>query len=235
MKKNNFSRRNVLQLGALSLVSAGFATTITKVNATEIIAKNDPLKANLNPEEALQLLMQGNERFIKGKQENPNNSLSRIQEVAKGQNPFAAILGCADSRVPLEILFDRGFGDLFVVRNAGNIATPEEIGSLEFGSLVLGAKVLLVLGHEACGAVKATISASPVPGSIQAVLDGIKPALNNLTPEQKTDVTMVIKANVKLQMDTLKKSPILSQLITENKLKIVGGYYDLDTAKVTLI
>jgi carbonic anhydrase len=234
MKTANFSRRNVLQLGALSVVSGAFATALNKATATEIIAQND-LKENLTPEEALQLLIEGNQRFITNKSKNPNVSLSRVTEVAKGQNPFAAILSCADSRVPVEILFDRGFGDLFVVRDAGNIATPEEIGSLEFGTLVLGAKVILVLGHEHCGAVKATIEGKPVPGSIQSVLDAIKPALNNLTTEQKQDLEMVIKANVKLQVDNLKKSPVISQLIKENKLKVVGAYYDLDTAKVSLV
>jgi carbonic anhydrase len=234
MKKIDFSRRNLLQLGALSLVSGSFVTAISKANSKEIVAQNE-MTAKLNPEEALQSLLAGNERFISNKSVNVNRSLTRIQEVAKGQNPFAILLSCADSRVPVEILFDRGFGDLFVVRNAGNIATPEEIGSIEFGSLVLGAKVILVLGHGSCGAVKATIEGNSVPGQIQSVLDFIKPALDNITSEEKKDLSTAIKANVKLQVETLKKSSVITQLIKENKLKIVGGYYDLATAKVSLI
>lgn len=234
MKKIDFSRRNLLQLGALSLVSGSFATAMSKANSKEIVAQNE-MTSNLNPEEALQSLLAGNERFISNKSVNVNRSLTRIQEVAKGQNPFAILLSCADSRVPVEILFDRGFGDLFVVRNAGNIATPEEIGSIEFGSLVLGAKVILVLGHGSCGAVKATIEGNTVPGQIQSVLDFIKPALDNLSPEEKKDLPTAIKANVKLQVESLKKSPVVTKLIEENKLKIVGGYYDLATAKVSLI
>lgn len=234
MTKIDFSRRNLLQLGALSLVSGGFVTAMSKANSKEIAVQNE-VTSNLNPEESLQSLLAGNERFINNKSININRSLTRIQEVAKGQKPFAILLSCADSRVPVEILFDRGFGDLFVVRNAGNIATPEEIGSIEFGSLVLGAKVILVLGHGSCGAVKATIEGNSVPGQIQSVLDFIKPALNNLTSEEKKDLSTAIKANVKLQVETLKKSTVIAQLITKNKLKIVGGYYDLATAKVSLI
>lgn len=227
----NLQRRNLLQLGALSLVSGSFITAISKANSQEI---NTPNK-DLNPEEALKFLLAGNDRFINEKNTNGNRSLNRIQKVAMGQNPYAIILSCADSRVPVEILFDQGFGDLFVVRNAGNIATPEEVGSIEFGSLVLGAKVILVLGHGSCGAVKAALDGSPVPGSIQSILDYIKPTLNNLTPEEKKDLSTAVKANVKGQIDMLKKSPVISELISENKLKIAGGYYDLNTAKVNLI
>lgn len=156
--------------------------------------------------------------------------MARIQEVAQGQAPFAAILSCADSRVPSEIIFDQGFGDLFVVRNAGNVATPEEIGSLEFGTLVLGAKVLMVIGHKNCGAVKATIDGNAVPGQIASILDTIKPAIQtNQTLEEN------IISNVKLGMGRLQASPVISQLIKDGKLKIVGGYYDLDTGMVKVV
>jgi carbonic anhydrase len=228
------NRRKLLQVGALSLASTSFVTTIEKAIAQSNVPKKDSTE-NLNPEQALQLLVEGNQRFIEGKSININRSLERIKKVSQGQNPFAILLSCADSRVPVEILFDRGFGDLFVVRNAGNVATPEEIGSIEFGSLVLGAKVIVVLGHSSCGAVKATIEGNPVPGSIQSVLDSIKPAVNNLAPKDKKDLPTGIKANVKLQMETLKKSSVITKLIAENKLKLVGGYYDLETAKVMLI
>lgn len=230
----NLQRRNLLQLGALSLVSGSFITAISKANSQEIDSANID-KKNLNPEEALQFLLSGNDRFVNKQNTNQNRSLNRIETVAMGQNPYAIILSCADSRVPVEILFDQGFGDLFVVRNAGNIATSQDIGSIEFGSLVLGAKVILVLGHGSCGAVKAALDGSPVPGSIQSILDYIKPTLNNLTAEEKKDLSTAIKANVKGQIETLKKSSIINELIAENKLKIAGGYYDLNTAKVNLI
>ena len=156
--------------------------------------------------------------------------MTRIQEVAQGQAPFAAILSCADSRVPAEIIFDRGFGDLFVVRNAGNVATPEEIGSLEFGTLVLGAKVLMVIGHQSCGAVKATIAGNAVPGQIGSILDAIKPAIK---PNQTLEESII--SNVKLGMSRLQASPVISQLIKDGKLKIVGGYYDLDKGMVKVV
>lgn len=231
----NLKRRKLLQIGALSLASTGFITTLNKANAQEESITQNTVKSDATPDEALQLLMEGNKRFIEEKSINQNRSLTRIKQVAKKQTPFATILGCADSRVPVEIIFDQGFGDLFVVRNAGNIATDEEIGSIEFGSLVLGSKVILVLGHDSCGAVISALAGKTVPGSIQSVLDYIKPAINNLTPEQKKDADIAIKANVKQQINRLQKSPVLSQLITDNKLKIVGGYYDLDTAQTSLI
>ncbi|BAQ63434.1 carbonic anhydrase [Geminocystis sp. NIES-3709] len=234
MKKIDFSRRNLLQLGALSLVSGSFITTMNKAISQEVVSQNE-IQSELTPDKALELLLEGNDRFINNKVSNNNRSLSRVQQVAVGQNPFGILLSCADSRVPVEILFDRGFGDLFVVRNAGNIATSEEVGSIEFGSLVLGAKVILVLGHGNCGAVKAALEGNPVPDNIQSILDVIKPAFNDLTPEQKKDIPTAIKANVKLQIETLKKSSVITKLIEENKLKIVGGYYDLNTGKVSLI
>ncbi|WP_329626347.1 carbonic anhydrase [Planktothrix agardhii] len=129
-----------------------------------------------------------------------------------------------------EIIFDRGFGDLFVVRNAGNIATPEEIGSLEFGTLVLGAKVLMVIGHQSCGAVKATIAGNAVPGQIASILDAIKPAIK---PNQTLEESTI--ANVKLGISRLQASPVISQLIKDGKLKIAGGYYNLETGMIKVV
>ena len=235
IKKMDFNRRKLLQVGALSLASGSFVTAIDKAIAQENIPQNKVVNNNLNPDQALQLLLEGNQRFVDEKSINKNTSFSRIKKVAEGQNPFAIVLSYADSRVPIEILFDRGFGDLFVVRNAGNIAASEEIGSIEFGSLILGAKVILVLGHGSCGAVRAAVEGNPVSGSIQSVLNSIKPALDSLKPEEKKDLVAAIKANVKWQVERIKKSPIITQLIVENKLNIVGGYYDLNTAKVSLI
>lgn len=138
-------------------------------------------------------------------------------------------------KVPVEIIFDQGFGDLFVVRDAGNVATAEEIGSLEFGSAVLSSKVILVLGHEECGAVKAAIAGKPVPGSIGSILEAIQPAVQEGNKTDKTYLAKTVKRNVLLQIEKVKSSTVLSQLIEENQLQIVGGYYDLDTAQVEII
>lgn len=235
----NFSRRKLIEFSAMALGSAAVTAAIASASHPVLSQppdsnQSDDLSAALSPEEVLEVLMAGNKRFVQRKRENPNQSFTRITEVARGQKPFASILSCADSRVPVEILFDRGFGDLFVVRDAGNIATPEETGSLEFGTLILGSKVLMVMGHENCGAVKATIDGNAVPGQIGSIIDAIKPALTNLS-QSGDKLENAVKANVLFQMERLKQSPVISQLIEEGKLKVVGGYYDLDTGEVSLV
>ncbi|UXE62569.1 MAG: carbonic anhydrase [Woronichinia naegeliana WA131] len=201
------------------------------INAPVANAQNK----DITPDEALKKLVEGNDRFVNQKRTNRNQTKERLVEVAKGQEPFAAILGCADSRVPGEIVFDQGLGDLFVCRVAGNIATPEDVGSLEFGTLVLGAKVLVVMGHTSCGAVKAAIQGGELPGSIGSLIKSID--IGSVAPKSEVpgDVDKAAQANVNHQVETLKKSPILSDLIAKDKLKIVGAYYDLDTGKVAIL
>lgn len=230
-----FSRRNVIKLGAgavgAGVLSAGLHTQIAAPDRADAATSTE----DLTPDQALQRLVEGNQRFVANKRQNPNQSLTRLEEVAQEQSPFASILGCADSRVPAEIVFDQGLGDLFVCRVAGNVATPEEIGSLEFGSAVLGTKVILVLGHERCGAVGATLKGAQVPGQIASLLDAIQPAVAQANGQTGDRLENTCKANVLLQIDRLKASPVLSQLIQNNNLKIVGGYYDLDTGIITLL
>lgn len=239
MKTANFSRRNLIKLGAIATGTATLAATVGHASKglSKSVVKTEPPKVsdNLTPDEALKSLMAGNQRFISQKQQKLNQDLVRIKQVANDQKPFAAIVSCADSRVPVEILFDRGFGELFVVREAGNIVTPEETGSIEFGTLVLGAKVLMVLGHERCGAVKATIQGNSVPGQIGSILEAIKPAVDQAKGLPGNELENTTKANVLHQVGKLKASPVISQLIQEGKLKVVGAYYDLDTAAVTLL
>lgn len=231
-KRGNVSRRNLLKLGTgaigTGVLAAGLGSKF--VFPEPAVAENAT-----TPDKALQLLMQGNQRFVSGKGRNINQDIAGLRAVAKNQKPFAAILGCADSRVPSEIIFDQGFGNLFICRVAGNIATPEEIGSLEFGSLVLGAKVIMVMGHKRCGAVDATIKGASVPGQIGSLLDAIKPAVESSKGKAGDRLLNATKANVLLQVKNLKSSPVLSQLINSGKLKIVGGYFDLDTGAVTLV
>lgn len=233
MAMSSFSRRSLIKLGAGAVGTGVLASQLgSKLTFPEPAVAQ---KADLTPDEALQILMEGNQRFVNKKRINPHQDFGHITEVAKGQKPFASILGCADSRFPSEIVFDQGFGDLFVCRVAGNVATPEEIGSLEFGSLVLGTKVLMVVGHERCGAVEATIKGAQVPGQIASLLDAIKPALAKAEGQAGDRLENVCKANVMLQIERLKASPVISQLIQENKLKVVGAYYDLDTGAVSLV
>src|SRR4028118_2393847 len=159
----NLSRRN-----SLKFVAGAIGTGIIAARAGAELAAPEPVIAEsaMTPDKAHKLLIEGNQRFVENKRKFPDQEWKDITEVAPSQAPFAATLGCADSRVPVEIVFDRGFGDIFVCRVAGNVATPEEIGSLEFGTLLLGAKVLMVLAHERCGAVKAAIQGGALPGNI---------------------------------------------------------------------
>jgi carbonic anhydrase len=181
------------------------------------------------PAQALTYLREGTDRFRKGEVLSPNRSLDLLQATKGGQAPFAAFLSCADSRVPVEIVFDQGFGDLFVTRVAGNVVTTEITASLEFGCAVLGAKILYVLGHTACGAVTATAKGSEVPGVISSLYYHIAEATNKC----EGDVEASITENVRNQVNRLHVSPVLSNLVKEGKLKIVGGVYDLGTGQVT--
>ena len=184
-----------------------------------------------SPDGALKALEAGNERFVKGDIIEPNRNMERLKELEGGQAPFAAFLACADSRVPVEMVFDQGFGDLFICRIAGNIVSAETIGSLEFGTAVLGAKVLYVMGHSSCGAVNATIAGAAVPGVISDLYYGIKPACD----AAHGDLDKAIAENVKVQVKQLGVSPVLKELVEAGKLKIVGGVYDLTSGKVNRV
>ncbi|MCC5626775.1 carbonic anhydrase [Nostoc sphaeroides] len=229
----NLSRRSLFKFGAgaigTGVLTAGLSSNLLAAE------KKAPAEDEITPDKALQELLEGNERFVKAKRRNPNQTRSRLVEVAKGQKPFASILGCADSRVPSEIVFDQGLGDLFVCRVAGNIATREEIGSLEFGSLVLGSKVIIVVGHERCGAVDAAIKGAQVPGQIGSLLEAIKPSVESSKEQSGDKLENACKANILAQVEKLKSSSVLSELIKAEKLKIVGGYYDLDTGKISVV
>ncbi|ACC82077.1 carbonic anhydrase [Nostoc punctiforme] len=233
--KINLSRRSLFKFGAgaigTGVLTVGLGSNLLAAEKTPAA----PAENDITPDKALQELLDGNERFVKAKRRNPNQSHSRLVEVAKGQKPFASVLGCADSRVPSEIVFDQGLGDLFVCRVAGNIATREEIGSLEFGSLVLGTKVIMVVGHERCGAVGAAIKGAQVPGQIGSLLEAIQPSVESTKGKSGDKLENVCKANILAQVGKLKSSSVLSELIKAEKLKIIGGYYDLDTGRISLV
>ncbi len=183
-----------------------------------------------SPAEALKKLYAGNARFAKGESISEHRNLARVRNIAGKQTPFAAFLGCADSRVPIEFVFDQGFGDLFVTRIAGNIASSENIGSLEFGTRVLGAKVLYVLGHSSCGAVAATMQGDEVPGQISGLFQHIRPAAK----VAGGDLDKAIRENVKNQALILaESSPVIARLVRDGELVVAGGIYDLATGIVT--
>jgi carbonic anhydrase len=227
---SEISRRHLLKIagvaGAGALAGAGIPNTLY---ADEL----PPLPSDATPDQALQTLMAGNKRFMAGKVTSPNRTLARLQALGEKQAPFASVLGCADSRVPVEVLFDTGFGDVFVCRAAGNIATPQIIGSLEYGTIVLGSKVLMVLGHVACGAVSATLKGDPVPGQIGSLYPYIYPSI---AQARSKDLNTVVAQNVRYQVDLLRNaSPVIRDLMREKKLRVVGGVFDFHDGRVTLL
>lgn len=231
----NTTRRHLLQYGVCimgtALFTAGITTKFLDQEKKKTLGENSSCEPKeITKEVALERLMLGNKRFMEHKQKHPNQNRERIKEVTEGQKPFAAILGCADSRVAPEIIFDQGLGDIFVVRNAGNVVTAEEIGSLEFGALELGINTIIILGHQKCGAVKATLEGNAVPGKIGSIIDAIKPAIKG-----KPTWDEAVIANVKLEIKRLKSSPVISKLITDKKLNVVGGFYELETGEVKII
>ncbi len=223
------SRRQLLQRTAAIGAGALFGTAMSTLLPTEASAMPMHPDVYRDPAAALAALYDGNSRFVKGEVMAPNRNMARLKEVAAGQKPFAAFLGCADSRVPVEIVFDQGFGDVFVTRIAGNVADPAIIGSLEFGTEVLGAQVLYVLGHTKCGAVSATMAGNDVPGQISTLYQHIRRAAK----ESNGDLNKAITRNVELQAEILKEaSPVIAKRVKAGTLVIAGGVYDLDTGRV---
>lgn len=184
------------------------------------------------PEAALRRLVEGNARFASGAGTEADRSLARVRSLSAGQDPFAAILTCADSRVPPELIFDQGFGDLFTVRVAGNVAGTEELASLEYAAGVLGSAAIVVLGHSACGAVAAAVDGGPVPGQISALYAHLAPAV----AEADGDVETAVEANVRHQAKVVAyASPVVREAVAQGKLAVVGAVYDLDSGRVRFL
>lgn len=193
---------------------------------------------SVNADEALKRLLEGNKRYADGKTKGPNRSAARRTELAKAQHPIAVVVSCSDSRVPPELLFDQGFGDVFVVRTAGNVVDSIALGSIEYAVDHLGTKLILVLGHERCGAVTATLQGGEAPGNIKSVVDAIKPAVEKgkarHTGHGEVLDTCII-SNVKQVAEKIRKTaPILSEKVEDGMLKVVGAYYDLDSGAVNM-
>jgi len=222
------SRRRLLQM-SLSSTAAGLLLGGLKLAAPPLTSAQDVS----TPDAALAELMSGNKRFTSGGMTHHEQDLAVLkQHTEEKQEPFAAVLSCADSRVPVELVFDQSIGHIFVNRVAGNLVTPEIIGTLEYGAAVLGTKVILVMGHSNCGAVKATIQGKSVPGQISSLFPHIQPAVDQAGP----DLAATTKANAKIQAVLLREaSTVISGLVKEGKVKVVAGYYDLGSGVVTLV
>jgi carbonic anhydrase len=226
------SRRGLFAgMGALAATaSLGAATS----SAQPVVRSAD------SPDAAIARLMEGNARYVAGQTVQKDFSAGRAAR-AQGQKPFAAILGCADSRVAGEYVFDQAPGELFVVRVAGNFVTPDGLGSLEFGAAVLGTKVIMVLGHTSCGAVDATVEAlqkgNDLPGHIAGLVTAMKPGIEPVMKTPGADLQQrAVVANVQHNVRRLQTAtPILSDLVAKGQLKVVGAYYDLPTGKVVTV
>lgn len=185
---------------------------------------------NLSSKEALQKLVEGNERFIKEDYSNQHIDKDYRKELTKGQNPFAIVVTCSDSRVAPELLFDQGLGDIFVIRTAGEVVDKLELGSIEYAVEHLGVNLVIVLGHESCGAVGAVIKGGDIPKNISYIADEIKPAVDKAKTQKGDLEENAIKNNVDLIVNKIKKN---SEIIEEAKdCKVIGGVYSITTGKV---
>ena len=201
-------------------------------------AQDAASQAALTPDDALTLLADGNARFVAGTPARRDYS-DQIRATAAGQYPFAVVLGCIDSRVPIETVFDQGIGDIFAARIAGNIVNTELLGSLEFSCRLAGAKLVVVLGHTSCGAVKGAISNARL-GNLTQLVQKIEPALAAIEGERDVDdadyVDGVAEENVRMVMAEIRReSPVLATMEQEREIRIVGGMYDVSTGVVRFI
>jgi carbonic anhydrase len=198
-----------------------------------------PVAPGISADEAMRVLKAGNARYVEGKPQHPHQDRARrALTAAQGQHPLATILTCSDSRVPAEIIFDQGIGDIFVVRVAGNVAATDEIGSIEYAVDHLAVPVVMVLGHSQCGAVTAVVENSKLPPNIASLVAPIKPAVDKAraaNPQAAKDVLLqaAITDNVWQAIDDmLRQSPIIREKVRDNQVQAVGALYDLDSGQV---
>src|SRR5213080_3900874 len=213
---------------------------ISLFGANQFARAADPAHSDqpaVAPAEAISKLKEGNGRYASGNLQHPGQTTERRAELAKSQHPFAIIVSCSDSRVPPEIVFDQGLGDLFVVRVAGNVIDDHSQGSIEYAVDHLAVRLIVVLGHQRCGAIKAakeTIAANgKAPGHIQSLVTAIEPAVEATV---KDDLEATVKANVKNVVQALRSStPVLKAKVDASELRVIGAYYSLDTGMVAFM
>jgi len=210
------------------------------ISGSQVAYASDPAHADqaiVPPAEAISRLKDGNGRYTNGNQQHPRQSTEQRVELIKSQHPFAIVVGCADSRVPPEIVFDQGLGDLFVLRVAGNVIDDHSLGSIEYAVDHLAVRLIVVLGHQSCGAVKAakdTIAAkTEAPAHIQSLVTAIQPAVEATV---HGDLEATVKANVKDVVQALRSStPVLKPKVDSGELRVLGAYYSLDTGAVSFL
>jgi carbonic anhydrase len=220
-----------LTLARRTFLAAGIGAGLAGVSG--LASPRAGAQTTISPDDAVERLAAGNKRYVAGGMTSFKEDLAALKARTVGkQEPFAAVLSCADSRVPVEIVFDQSIGQLFVTRVAGNIATPEIIASLEYGAAVLGTRAIMVLAHQGCGAVKAAVGGQAAPGQISTLYAPLQRAVE----QGHHDYEGTAKLNARIQADLLATaSPVLAELVKARRLRIVAGYYALDSGAVTLL
>lgn len=220
----------------MKTIAISFAALASLMAAHHAVGSHGVKLGKVAPLEAVSKLKAGNIRFVQGASENPHQDSGHREIVARGQKPYAVVLTCADSRVSPEILFDQGLGDLFVCRVAGNTADESVMGSIEYAVEHLGSRLVVVLGHEKCGAVEAAMKGGHLPGSIGAVVKPIQPAVKRAAKMPGDYFKTSVIENVRGQVAHIKQhSHIVKKMIGEGKMRVVGAYYDLDDGRVSWV
>lgn len=204
------------------------------INANVCFAHNHD---NLSAEDAIKKLVEGNERFVELHLKHPDSNKKRRHEMLKGQHPFVVILSCSDSRVPPELIFDQGLGDIFEIRNAGNVLDEHVIGSIEYAVMHCGVKLIVIMGHQDCGAIAATLSGKSETKYIKSLEDSIQPAVEDCKKQGlKVNSDNVVKAHVMQDINELMTQDTdLVKYMKENNVQLVPAYYHLDTGKVDFL
>ncbi len=247
-KKTEAPRANIG--GAERVRDAGLSADTAKILATRtskscrwllliiatVTAWSQPPASVVSADQALARLMEGNRRYSREKQQHPDETLARRRELELGQHPFAVILGCADSRVSPELIFDQGLGDLFVIRVAGNIAADDDLGSIEYAVEHLQTKLIVVLGHEKCGAVSAAVEGANASGHLKSLLSAIQPSVEETRNFPGDKVHNCVIANARRVARQIRESePVLREFIQKEAVKVVAADYALDSGMVTLL
>lgn len=232
MPRHQLSRRGVLAAGGLA--AAGIAGAVTLTGGA--VATAEP--RTTDPAAAFHRLLAGNRRFVAGSPRHPRQSATQLRRVARGQHPCAIVVGCADSRVPPELLFDQGLGDIYDNRLAGTVVDDLMLGSIEYGIAEFAPPLLLVLGHERCGAVTATVDAlrtgDKPPGHIGTIVDALRPVVAAVLDEPGDPVENGVQANVRAVVSQLReRSAIVREQVERRQLGLFGARYDLDSGQVT--
>jgi carbonic anhydrase len=228
------------RLSRRRFLTTSVSAAIAVPEATSLLTAEPAHAANVTPPQALDLLQDGNRRWVTGKLTHPNQSVARRLELRHVQHPFATVFSCIDSRVPPEVVFDRGIGDLAVIRTGAQVLDEGVVfGSVEFTPDHLHTPLILVMGHQRCGAVNAAIhtiqSGGTAPGHIQAIVDALRPAYAVAIKQPGDLLDNMVRAQTKLTVRRIRRDPLIKEFIDRGELIVVGAYYSLDTGRALII